>query len=787
MDEPLLTLKGRIERVRYSSNETGYAVLKVKPKRGGAFFAVGHVQELVNGAGLEGADCAFTGRWELTRYGRQFMFQEYRIEGSDLLFFLSKVVKGLGGKLAQDLIERFGEEELQRILDSEPERLLSVKGIKEKRLAKIKRSWQKHKSLKALAEYLGRHGGITPNLLIRIYNHFEDDGVKVVQENPYRLTEVRGIGFKTADRIALSLGMRPDSPERLKAAVTHVLLEAAEGEGHCFLARDELFRRVEEVLSSDLSSSIRSLLGQAVDAMILAGELASGPGGELGLSTLKYMEEWLAAFFKERSVPSDRAVLSAHEVEEYLRRFQEESGMELADEQKLIVRRVATEPVTAFALAGYAGTGKTTVCRVVLELLSSRMVPRERIVCCAFTGMASARVRKATGFDAYTIHSLLKYQGDGSFEYGPEKPLPYQVVLLDEASMVNLSLFYRLARAVRPDALFLMVGDPAQLPPIGAGNVFSDVLSRGLVPSVHLTKIFRQSEESVLTVFANEIRQGRVPEGAEEEGWKDFRFEVRERYNIYALKRDHSEREIKEFRERNNLFIRDRVVELAREYKGRLTHPSWDFQVLTPMRMGILGTEVLNHKLQEVLNPGKERASFTRRGILLKERDKVVHLQNRDMEVMPWADFERAGREFSGGEFRRIFNGNVGMVVKIDAEMEQFFVAYPDRVVVAYDFDHLGDIVELAYAMTVHKAQGSQYRIVVIPVTNSHYIMLNNKWFYTAVTRAEEKVYIIGQRYAFKRACTNTETVKRNTWMGLAQGREIAEPDGSPEGYEDRG
>ena len=768
----MLTLKGRIERVRYSSPETGYTVVKVKPKRGGAFYAVGHFSEVVNGAGLEGAECAFTGRWELTRYGRQFLFDNYEIEGSDLLFFLSKVVKGLGSKLAQELVSRFGEEELTRILDEEPERLLQVKGIKEKRLAKIKRSWKKHKGLKALAEYLGRHGGVTPSLLIRIYNHFGEDGVRTIEEDPYRLTEVRGIGFKTADRIALSLGMAPDAPERLKAAVTHCLLKAAEDEGHCFLPRNQLFQRVKEVLAQDEQGDreMTTLLASAVEAMVLAGDLAAGPGDELGLSTFRYMESWLRSFFQDRSSVEERQVVDREAVAAFLRRFEERSGMELADEQRRVCEMVATERATCFALAGYAGTGKTTVCRVILELLARFFAPKEEMVCCAFTGMASARVRKATGFDAYTIHSLLGYKGEGQFEYGPDRPLPYRVILLDEASMVNLTLFYRLARAIRPDALFIMVGDPAQLPPIGAGNVFSDLLAHRLVPSVRLSRIFRQSQDSVLTLFANEIRQGKVPEGAEEQGWSDFRLEIRERYNIYALKRDHSEKELKEFREKNNLHIRRRIVELAREYKGRLTHPSWEFQVLTPMRIGILGTEVLNHELQAVLNPGGEQegvASFQRRGILLKEKDKVVHLQNRDMEVMPWEEFQSQGRQFSGGLFRRIFNGNVGMVVKIDDEMEQFFVAYPDRMVVAYDFDHLGDIIELAYAMTVHKAQGSQYRIVVIPLTNSHFIMLNNKWFYTAITRAEERCYVVGQRYAFQRACTNTASVKRFTWIDL--------------------
>jgi len=478
------------------------------------------------------------------------------------------------------------------------------------------------------------------------------------------------------------------------------------------------------------------------------------------------METWLEDFFRERSLEEEsRPVISKDEVEDFLRWYQEKTGIELADNQREIVTRIATEPRLVFGLAGYAVTGKTTVCRAILDLLSRHYTGPDEIVCCAFTGMASARLRKATGYDAYTIHSLLKYQGEGKFEYGPGKPLPYKVVLLDEASMVNLSLFYRLARALKPSTLFLLVGDPAQLPPIGAGNVFSDAIDRDLIPTVHLTRIYRQSEDSVLTLFANEIRQGKVPNGVDQQGWKDFSFENVERHNIYALKKGRSEKELKALREENNLAIRDRMLKLAAYYRNRLSHPVWDFQVLTPMRVGILGTEVLNQELQQILNQSNG-VSITRGGITIREGDKVVHLQNRDMEVMGWSDFVKAGKNFESAEFRRIFNGNVGLVSKIDREAEQFFVVYPERIVVAYDFDHLGDIIELAYALTVHKAQGSQYRIVVIPLTNSHFIMLNNKWFYTAITRAEEKVYLIGQNYALKRACTNSASVQRQTWLG---------------------
>ncbi len=761
-----MVLSGRVERVTYASSETGYAVLRIKPKRGARFTAVGHVAELANQAGLEGAEFQFQGSWTMSKYGRQFTFNKCRLVGSELLFFLSKVVKGLGEKLAKQLIEQFGEEELVRILDKDPEQLLSVKGIKEKRLKLILKSWHKHRSLRQLSEYLGSVGGpVTPNLLIRIYNHFEDNALKVIKANPYALTEVRGIGFKTADKIALALGLDPDSKNRIRAAIEHVLVNEAEQNGHCYLNQEDFLKLLQEVLSLETKTPIRKLVDETLEPMILEGVIVTGSNGEVGLAAYKYMEDWLKSFFEQNAEEGQRPVMDVEAVNSFLDAYEERNSISLAKEQRDIVTMIATEPRFVFALAGYAGTGKTTVCRAILELLSTHYISKDKIVCCAFTGMASSRLRKTTGYDAFTIHSLLKYQGEGSFEHGPDKPLPYKVVVLDEASMVNLPLFFRLARALKPGTLFIMVGDPAQLPPIGAGNVFSDLMSKKLVPGVQLTQIFRQSGDSVLALFANEIRQGKVPEGVEQTGWKDFCYEPLEKYNIYAMKKGRTERELRALREANNQAILNRILELAKEYSKTLTHPVWDFQVLTPMRVGQLGTEVLNSELQKILNQGTAGSQVKRAGITLREGDKVVHLQNRDMAIMPWDAFIKNGKEFSSTEFSRIFNGNVGLVTKIDLELEQFYVVYPERIVVAYDFDFIGDIIELAYALTVHKAQGSQYRVVVIPLSNSHYIMLNNKWFYTAITRAEEKVYLIGQPFALKRACTNVQGVKRKTWL----------------------
>lgn len=766
-DKGQIRLKGRVERVTYASSENGFAVLRIKPSRGTPFVATGHLPELTQGLNPDGLELEFLGEWCMTKYGRQFAFSAAAVLGSEMLFFLSKVVKGLGPKLAAELLNTYGEERLTQLLDSNPEELLQHKGIKEKRLGLIKRSWQKHRNLKNLTEYLAAHNAqVSPQLIIRIYNHFEDQSLTVLRSNPYRLTEVRGIGFKTADKLAMSLGIQPDSPFRIKAAVEHLLLNSAESNGHTWLFLNELVEMVRELLSGDNTSVLQEDLLNLVGEMALEGTVVLWEE-RVGLASYKFMEEWLRQFFVEKTVNMDRKRLPLQKIEEFIQDYETETGFELAEEQKEIIRLVGGGDGLVFGLAGYAGTGKTTVCRSVLHLLSKSYVPQKDIVCCAFTGMAASRLKKATGYDAFTIHSLLKYKSDNTFEYSPDNPLPQRVVLLDEASMVSLPLFFYLARALRPDAMLILVGDPAQLPPIGAGNVFSDAIKQHLIPTVHLTRIFRQSEDSVITLFANEIRRGNWPDGIERPVWRDLVFEEIQPHNIFALKKGRTEAELKALREANNQAIFERIQAIAQEYKTKLEHPVWEFQVLTPMKIGQLGTEALNLALQEILNPQGAKRTITRHGIALREGDKVVHLQNKDMEVMAWEDYTARGRQFDAVETKRIFNGNLGLVAGIDLEDERIYVVYPERVVVAYDADHLGDILELAYALTVHKAQGSQYRIVVIPLSNSHFIMLNNKWLYTAITRAEEKVYLIGQKYALQRGCKNIESVKRQTWLGM--------------------
>ena len=307
-----------------------------------------------------------------------------------------------------------------------------------------------------------------------------------------------------------------------------------------------------------------------------------------------------------------------------------------------------------------------------------------------------------------------------------------------------------------------MVGDPAQLPPIGAGNVFGDIIKKDFLSQTTLTTIFRQDKESVLVYFANIIRTGKVPPDYEK-GYKDFAFSLQDIPDYFRLRKELPEAEVRQIRDENNEKIRKRILGLASRAAEMLEHPVWDFQVLSPMKKGILGTETMNVALQEIFNRNGGN-SISRFGITLKEGDKVVHLKNQDMDSVEYSP-KILKEEKIKFHRQRIFNGSVGVVKKIDQENEEFFVLYPDRILVRYDFDHIRDLIDLAYCLTVHKAQGSQYKYVAIPMSNSHFMMLNNKWFYTAITRAEKKVFLVGQEYAFKRACTNIDTAERMTFL----------------------
>lgn len=779
------TIQLKIERITYANQETGYVVLRGLLQNR-QVTAVGIIPEVAAGANLTGTEYQFQGTWQRSKYGYQFAFEQASLLTNRLFYFLTRVVKGLGEKLSRQLIDHYGETALIDILERQPEKLLEFKGIKQKKLTRIKSSWSKQQDIRELATYLLPHG-ITPNLIVRIHNHFEREAIKKIKDNPYLMTEIRGIGFKTADGIATKLGLPFHSAVRIRAAASHILLEAGENDGHTYLPYPVLLSTLHELLNNDQQSVGDAVINQALQEMAAEEQLVFAGGGwpesildclephkapaaladiKVCLPAYKFMEERLLTIFREKSADQFAPGAATAKVQAFIGRAEKRLGLAFSPEQRQIIEQVGTGRRRLYALSGYAGTGKSTIAKTILDLLAETFCRREEMVCCAFTGMASSRIRKLTGFPAFTIHTLLKYKGENRFEYNADNPLPYRVILLDEAGMVNLQLFYRLVLATDEQTMLIMVGDPAQLPPIGAANVFGDLLTKPFLNHVSLTKIYRQDAESVLVYFANIIRTGKTPPDYQG-SYRDFSFTNQDISNYFALKKSLSDKEMQQVREKNNEGIQQKILELAKKATNNLEHPIWDFQVLTPVRKGILGTEALNIGLQEIFNRDG-RHPISRYGTVFREGDKVVHLQNKDMDTTPYSPtlFSRPQITF---QTNRIFNGHVGIIRKIDHENEEFLVLYPDYSVVRYDFDHIRDIIDLAYCLTVHKSQGSQYKYVAIPLSNSHFVMLNNRWFYTAITRAEKKVYLVGQSYAFTRACTNIEAAARFTFMGATE------------------
>jgi exodeoxyribonuclease V alpha subunit len=754
-----------IKNVTFRNGETGYMVLKLDKNT--TLCGVYHDTM----AALEGARIKAVGEWKKHKaYGLQFMFQELTVLENELFYFLTRMVKGLGKNLALQLIESMGEETLERVLDHEPEKLLAVKGIKEKKLEKILATWHRFKDLKALSQFLIPLGG-TPALVQRIYRELKDEKnlIAQIEENPYRLTAVKGVGFKTADRIAKAMGIAPAHPFRIRACIDYVLFEYTDSVGNSCIDRTLLASLVDEELSPEGGSIDPELFQEVLGNMVTDDRIVFLEDEKLTSSFLYNAEKRIYAALSLRGRQFSGPVLE--DIEGYIGRKQEEMGIVLSDEQREAIRIVNRAP-RVFLLCGYAGTGKSTVSRALLDLLSIRY-PKEKIMCCAISGIASDRIRKLTGYRAQTIYSLV---------FKHQEKLPYEVLLVDESSMVNTELLFRLITRLADSAILIMVGDAAQLPPIGAGNPFSDLMEKQMAPTVTLTRIYRQSDDKVIALFANDIREARVPERYTAE-YGDFRFTDVSIPNYFGLKQKvkskaMKEGDLKKLREENAQKIFTALCDTAATYKNLLmeTYKKRDYagylstlQVITPMKGGPLGTEQLNEALQKLLNEASSRpercVNLGRTTLAL--RDKVVHIQNMNIDCIRPADYNLPDRD-DHYYTDRIYNGMLGIVIALNRQEETLHVYYPaDRTITSYSFDEARDLLRLAYALTIHKTQGSEYRTVLIPMTLSHFIMLNNKLLYTAVTRAKEKVVLVGEDYAFRSACRKKDVTVRDTVLKM--------------------
>ena len=749
-NEKSFNLSGVLKKVLYKNDETKYtiAVLENNQKICGVYFDA-DIEKLV------GEEILLTGNWIThSKYGVQFEFNTLQVKEHELFFFLTKIIKGFTKKSATEILEKYGEEGLIKILDENPNELLNFKGIKEKKLKSILNSWHSFKHLRELGAFLGKFG-VTSNLITKIYSTFSEveNLIEKIKQNPYMLINIKGIGFKRADEIAKALGIDVKSPFRIKACLNYTLREYCDNNGNSSIDKFHLYK----LLDDSLRFSKEELLYENILVEMLAKEeIYSTTENRIALSMLYYCEKKILDFFNIRKDSKNKKIIDSFD--EYLEKKQKTLGFTLSSEQQKAVELINSGEKTLF-LIGYAGTGKSTSSRAILELLEE-IVSYDDIIAIALSGIASQRISDTTGYNASTIQSLLVKHKEKDF-------FPYKVILLDEASMVNSVTFSQIISKISDDTIFIIVGDDGQLPAIGAGNILADSIKYELAPICKLTKIYRQNENQAIAVIANDIRKGELPNYKEE--YEDFKFVDVSIGNYYSMKNSLTQNEFSDMRGENSEYILNNILNIASNYiqnyydfikEKNIGKALTLFQVITPMKGGVLGVENLNIELQRLFNHTKNR-SLKIKDIEYKLTDKVIHIKNENMKAQTMSMYKSNSTEFME---RRVYNGQLGLVIKLDFDEKKCVVLYPnDDMVVFYDFDNIHHLLNLAYCLTIHKTQGMEYENALIPMSFSHYIMHNTKLLYTAITRAKSMCFIVGEEEAFKSACKKIEVTIRES------------------------
>lgn len=728
--EHLLTPQGaeltaHIERVIFHNQENGWTVARVRVLPGDrAATVVGNLAEPNVGM------CAiFRGGWvDNPTYGEQFKFESYEptmpAEVTGIREYLkSGLIKGVGDHLAQLIVDTFGEE-TPRILDQEPERLTEIKGIGRKNAARIKEAWDAHKEIQELMVFLRSHE-VSTAYAVRIFKFYGARALSIVRENPYRMAlDIPRVGFLTADKIAAKLGFAPDSSVRAEAGAYWVLSQATD-EGHVHLPRQELVGRAcRQLMVPDAENqgldpeSYAAIVEQAIDSLAeqerVILENWSSEGECVFLPALFVAERGLAR--RLTNLLARPKAVKPKDPQGAIAKAEAQEGITLAGKQAEAVRQAAEAKV--LVVTGGPGTGKTTIIKAILTLFERLGAT---VLLAAPTGRAAKRMAEATNREARTIHRLLEYNPqEGGFVRNEDYPLSCAALIVDEASMLDTVLAYNLVRALPETTTLILVGDVNQLPSVGPGNVLGDVIGSEAVPVVELTEIFRQARESSIIVGAHEINAGRVPDlSRPETGLTDF----------YFIERPDPEEALALM-----------VEMVATRIPGRFGFDAIeDIQVLTPMHKGLVGAENLNLRLQEALNP---------EGPAIRRGQRVYRLGDKVMQVRNNYDHD-------------IFNGDIGRIVAVDNKEKGVTVSFDGRDVELAGTE-LDEIVP-AYAISVHKSQGSEYTAVVVPVLTQHYIMLQRNLLYTAVTRGKQLVVLVGTRKALNIAVARNETGTRCT------------------------
>ncbi|WP_192763186.1 SF1B family DNA helicase RecD2 [Actinomadura algeriensis] len=722
---PRAVLEAVLERITYANDDTGYTVARVATDRGGADLLT--VVGALLGAQV-GESLRLSGRWRShPKYGRQFEVESYTtvlpatVQGIRR-YLGSGMIKGIGPVMADRMVEHFGTDIL-RIIEEEPGRLVEVPGLGPKRTKRIGDAWEEQKAIKEVMVFL-QGVGVSTSLAVRVYKQYGDASIDTVRRDPYRLAaDVWGIGFKTADTIARAIGVPHDSPERIKAGLQYTLSEGAD-DGHCFLPEPNLVIDAEKILGVP-----RELIVPALDELAAAEGVVREPvrRDEQG-ATIPAV--YLVPFHRaERSLArglhelldakEDRlAAFAGVDWDKALPWLRKRTGTELAAEQEEAVKLALTSKVAV--LTGGPGCGKSFTVRSVVELAAAK---NAKIVLVAPTGRAAKRLSELTGHEAATVHRLLQLQPGGDAAFDQDNPLDADLIVVDESSMVDLILANKLVKAIPRGAHLLLVGDVDQLPSVGAGEVLADLLGSATIPRVRLTKIFRQAQESGIVVNAHRVNSGDHPHTR---GYPDFfLFPCEEQEEAAELTVD---------------VITNRI---PRKFG---LDPRRDVQVLAPVHRGAAGAGALNALLQEALTPHDDSRPERRYGgRVFRVGDKVTQLRNN-------YDKGEAG----------VFNGTVGVVTKVSLEDQSLTVLTDEDESIDYAFDELDELAH-AYAITIHRSQGSEYPAVVVPLTTGAWTMLRRNLLYTGITRAKKLVVLVGSRRALAAAVRTPGAGRRHT------------------------
>ncbi|MFO7963817.1 MAG: ATP-dependent RecD-like DNA helicase [Desulfobacterales bacterium] len=712
-----IRLSGQIDRITYTNEENGFTIAKVKVAgRRDSVTVVGNLLSPSPGEILE-----MEGIWTChPRFGEQFKIVRCKTRMPATISGIKKylgsgLIKGIGPVMADRIVQRFGKNTLN-ILEKEIEKLTRIAGIGKKRVEMIKKAWADQKDIRDLMLFLQSHE-IGAGYAVKIFKQYGDRAITVIRGNPYRLAmDIFGIGFVTADRIASRIGFSKNSPRRVEAGIIYLLNHLSD-EGHAYYPLDLLVQKAVDVLDIEGETVLFCLRNlSATEKIVIEENVRPDDGGQRVYLTGFYVAETgIARFIKALSAaPAFGSVVDGRKAAQWVA---SRLDIQLADKQLEAVRSALSHPV--LVLTGGPGTGKTTTINALLKIFL-RM--RKKVMLAAPTGRAAKRMNETTGHTAKTIHRLLEYSlQKGGFARNDQKPLDCDILIIDETSMIDTILMYHLLKAVRPGTILVLVGDVNQLPSVGAGNVLMDIIRSGRVPVVGLNAIFRQAQASRIIVNAHRINSGKMPEI----NWGRDR-----KSDFYFIHQEDPQRVL-------DIILDVVTVRIPKRFG---LHPMKDVQVLTPMHKGIAGAGNLNVRLQQALNP---RTGISIGGREFRVNDKVMQIRNNyDKEV---------------------YNGDIGRILRIVPEKQDVSVRFDQRTV-PYDYSDLDELVP-AYAISIHKSQGSEYAAVVVPILTQHFIMLQRNLLYTAITRGRKLVVLVGAKKALAIAVKNNTVRKRYTYL----------------------